>query len=146
MGKTYESTATGNYPPKIRFTSQEEAFPKGTWFVGTKVKEAQGKEFKKEAVRDGKIIVEVNSNKVFTFKIHDADPRLKIQKKNGKVWEDFPLEADQEAELNGNSQLDDKLGQVPLGQRIRATYNGKKLNESSGRYFNDYTVADEEVA
>ncbi len=142
----YKSTTSGNYPPKIRFTSQEESFPKGTWFIGTKVKETQGKVFKKEEVKDGKIVVSENSNKVFTFKVHDADDRLKVQKKDGKMWVDFSLPADGEAELNGNSQLDDKIGQVPLGQKIRVTYNGKKLNESSGRYYNDYTVKDSEEA
>lgn len=140
----YESTKGGNYPPKIRFTSQEEAFPKGTWFIGTKVKEVQGKVFRQEKIVDGKIVIEENSNKVFTFKVHDCSPDLKIQKKVGKVWEEFALEPDGEAEINGNSQLDDKLGQVPLGQKVKATFNGKKLNESSGRFFNDYTVADAE--
>lgn len=140
----YKSTSSGNYPPKIRFTSQEEAFPKGTWFVGTKVKQAQGKEFKQEKVVDGKIVTSTNSNQIFTFKIHATSDNLKIQKKNGKVWDSYDLQEDGEAELNGNSQLDDKVGQVPLGQKVRVTYNGKKLNESTGRYFNDYTVADAE--
>lgn len=134
MGE-YASTKTGNYAPKIRFTAQEEAFPKGTWFVGTLVKSANGKEFTKE---DGSKV----ANKVFTFKVHDASPDLHIQKKKGKLWENFNLEENGEAELNGNSQLDDKVGQVPLGQKIKVTYNGKKLNENSGRYFNDYTVVD----
>lgn len=142
----YKSTSGGNYPPKIRFTSQEEAFPKGTWFVGTKVKETKGKEFKKEEVVDGKIVTSTTCNLIFTFKVHDTHDKLKIQKKNGKVWEDFALPENGEAELNGNSQLDDKVSQVPLGQKIRVTYNGKKLNESSGRFFNDYTVKDAEEA
>lgn len=138
MGRVYQSISAGNFPPKIRFTAQEDTFPKGTWFIGTKLKEAMGKAFKNE---DG---TDKAPNKVFTFKMHDASDNLHIQKKNGKIWENFQLPADGEAELNGNSQLDDKVGQVPMGQRVKITYNGKKLNENSGRYFNDYTVADAE--
>lgn len=145
MGRVYESTTSGNYPPKIRFTSQEETFPKGTWFVGTKVMEKQGKVFKQEKIVDGKIVISENSNKVFTFRVHDAADNLNIQKKNGKVWESAKLDQDGEAELNGNHQLDDKLGQVEVGTRIRVTFNGKRLNESTGKYFNDYTVKDEEA-
>lgn len=141
MGREYQSTV-GNYPPKIRFTSQDEVFPKGTWFVGTKLSEKLGKEFKKEKVVDGQVVVETIANKVFTFKIHDCADNLHIDKKQNKEWVPFTLEADGTAELNGNSQLDDKIGQVPLGQRIKVTYNGKKLNESTGRKFNDYSVVD----
>src|SRR5258708_3468797 len=120
MGKTYTSTGVGGYPPKIRFTAQEEAFPKGTWFVGTKIAERMGKLFKNEKGEE-------KANKVFTFTVQDASDDLHIQKKNGKVWEHFPLPANGEAELNGNTQLDDKISQVPHGQTIKVMYNGKKL-------------------
>lgn len=139
MGKVYSSTGTAGFPPKIRFTAQEEALPKGTWFIGTKVAEKMGKLFKNEKGEE-------KANKVFTFKVHDAASNLKIQKKNGKVWEDFALDVDGEAELNGNTQLDDKLSQVLTGQRVHVTYLGKALNEATGRYFNDYKIEDAEVA
>lgn len=131
----YNSTTTGNFPPKIRFTAQEEAFPKGTWFVGTKVGEKMGRAFKNEKGEE-------KANKQFSFQVHDASDDLHIQKKNGKLWEAFNLPVNGVAELNGNTQLDDKLSQVPNGQKVKVTYNGKKLNESTGRYFNDYTVED----
>jgi hypothetical protein len=136
MGRVYESTQ-GNFPPRIRFTSQDEVFPKGTWFVGTKVGEKLGKAFKKD---DG---MEV-ANKIFTFIVHDTSEGLRIDKRKNKEWQPFPLEANGTAELAGNSQLDDKIGQVPNGQMIKVTYNGKKLNEATGRKFNDYTVEDAE--
>lgn len=144
MGKTYESSGGGGFLPKIRFTSQEESFPKGTWFIGTKTKETQGKEFTKEKIVDGKIVVEKNSNKVFTFIVHDASPDLHIQKKQDKLWVDVELDENGEAELNGNAQLDDKVGQVPLEQKVKITFTGKLLNPNSGRYYNNYTVKDAE--
>ncbi len=144
MGRTYESTKTGNYPPKIRFTSQDEVFPKGTWFVGTKLGQKLGKEFKREKVVDGKAVEEMVANLVFTFRVHAMHDELHVDKKENKEWTPFPLEQDSEAELNGNSQLDDKIGQVAVGQKIRVTYNGKKMNPKTGRKFNDYTVVDEE--
>jgi hypothetical protein len=142
MGRVYESSTSANFPPKIRFTSLDEVFPKGTWFVGTKIKEVQGKEFKQEKVVDGKVVTEMHSNKVFTFIVHDTSEDLHIDKKEGKEWKPFFLEPNGEAELNGNKQLDDKLGQVPLLQKVIVRYNGKKLNESTGRKFNDYDVRD----
>ena len=144
MGKVYERTRTGNFPPRIRFTSQDEVFPKGTWFVGTKVKEVQGKEFKKERVVDGKVVTETVSNKVFTFTLHDMSDDLYVGQRVNKEWQPVTIDIGSSVELSGNSQLDDKIGQVPLGQKIKVTYNGKKLNEKTGRKFNDYTVEDAE--
>src|SRR5258708_13084940 len=99
MGKVYESTQ-GSYAPKIRFTSQDEVFPKGTWFIGTKMKEEKGKEFKKEKIVDGQVVVELVSNKIFTFIIHDTSEGLRIHKRVNKEWQPFPLEADCTTELN----------------------------------------------
>lgn len=140
MGKVYEGSGGGNFPPKIRFTTQEEALPKNTWFIGTKIKQADGKAFNDEKG------VPKPANKIFTFLVHEVSekPELKIQKKQGKQWVDFPLDENGEAELNGNSQLDDKVGQVPMNQKVKVTYLGKALNENSGRYYNNYKVEDAE--
>ncbi len=139
MGKVYESTKTGVFPPKIRFTGDDGEFRIGTWFVGTKLSEKLGKVFKDAEGKDKP------ANKVFTFAVHDASENLRIEKKNEqKEWKPFPLDVDQEAELNGNTQLDDKLGQVSVGQRIKVTYLGKKKNPKGGKAFNDYLVEDAE--
>lgn len=136
MGKEYSSTPMGAFPPKIRFTAQDEIMPVGTWFVGTKTKETLGKQFKDEK---GNL---KPANKMFTFAVHDASDDLHIEKKNGEEWQKFPLDEDGLAELNGNTMLDDKLGQVPVGTRIKVTYLGKK----KGTRMNNYKVEDAEVA
>lgn len=134
MGKVYQRSSFES-SPVARFTGQELPLIKGTWLEGVKVNEKAGKEY---ANPDGS----KKASKIFEFTLEDASPDLRIQKKNGKVYEDTNVKVGDTVTVFGNTQLDDLLHQVPINQKIRITYNGKKLNENSGRWFNDFTVED----
>lgn len=147
MGE-YKSRNIGESSPVARFTGQELPMIKGLWMVGTKVGQRAGKEYpqtdsKGQPVLDEKGQPKFKKSLVFEFTLHDMDDRLPIQKKNGKIYENVNINIGDKVVVFGNSQLDDKLDQVPTGQKIRVTYNGKKLNENNGRWYNDYTVVDE---
>lgn len=134
----YKGNRGGDFPPRIRFTGEEGDFPKDTWFVGTKLEERELPSAFKDDQGNPK-----PPTKVYTFAVHDADEKLRIQKKEGKEWKPFDLQADGKADLMGSGQLED-VGLVPLGTKIRITYHGKKRNPSTGRMYNDFTVADAE--
>lgn len=134
----YKGNRGGDFAPRIRFTGEEGDFPIKTWFVGTKLESREIPSMYKDDQGNTK-----PPTSVFTFSVHDADPKLRIQKKDGKEWKAFDLAEDGKADLMGSGQLEDvKL--VPLGTKVRITYNGKVRNPSSGRMYNDFKIEDVE--
>lgn len=135
MGKEYGSTQIGERTPQVKFTRENETdAPAGSYFVGTKVGE--------------KWIDETSI--VFDFILEDAHENTPILLKQAdKSWKEAEVGPNSKVSIFGSksekgrlNQIADKLLQVPNGTKIKVTFNGKKQNPKTKRYFNDFTVVD----
>lgn len=106
----------------------------GTTFVGTKTGQKPGKQ---------------PGSFIFEFKIEagsTADTALATGNKiikNGKSVNEYasvPVKLHDKVCIFGDTQLNDKLAQTVIGDKVKVVYNGLKLNEKTGRAFNDYHV------
>lgn len=133
MGE-YRSTQI-ELTPQIKFTREgAEDAPAGAFVEGTLV----GNKW----VDDTSI--------VFDLMLADADERTPILLKQAdKTWKDADVKEGSKVSIFGSksekgklNQIADKLLQVKIGTKIRITFNGKKQNPKSKRYYNDFTVVD----
>lgn len=110
----------------------------GSTFVGTKSAQKNGKTDPKTG----------KTNLIFEFKIEDGDAFVGIgtdakrivNGRSCKVYEPKEVKVGDRVTIFGDTQLNDKLGQVVVGERVKITFNGFKLNEKSGNAFADYLV------
>ncbi len=135
MSKEYGSTQVGERTPQIKFTREgADDAPAGSYFVGTKISE--------KWVDDTSI--------VFDFTLETADEKTPILLKQAdKSWKDAEVGPNSKVSIFGSksdkgrlNQIADKLLQVPAGTKIKVTFNGKKQNPKTKRYYNDFTVVD----
>lgn len=133
MGE-YRSTQI-ELTPQVKFTREgAEDAPAGAYFTGTKVGE--------KWVDDTSV--------VFDFMLDDAHEKTPILLKSGdKLWKDAEVGPGSKVAIFGSksekgrlNQIADKLLQVKTGTKITVTFNGKKQNPKTKRYYNDFTVVD----
>lgn len=82
-------------------------------------------------VKDGKF------GKIFTFGIEDTDAPITLKNEAGELQE-VDVKPGDDVALFASGQLKDKLIQAQIGEKVKVTFVDKKLNQKSGRYFNDY--------
>lgn len=117
--------------PSVKFTQQNKADVPGTWFLGKKTGQKAWKD-----------------NLIFEFAIEEADERLPITipTETKGVYKDADVGPGSRVAIWGTikdgkpNQLADKLSQTQNNDRVKVTYNGKVLNEKTGRSYNDFTV------
>lgn len=103
---------------------------KGKIFVGVKVETKPGK-------KDGTY--------VYVFNVQDgttADTVLPTGEKDNKgknVYAPCEVDLGDEVAVFGDTQLNDKLSKVEVGERVKITSNGKAQSKS-GNWFNDYRI------
>lgn len=110
----------------------------GSTFVGTKSAQKPGK----TDAKTGK------TNLIFEFKIEDGDAFVGIgtdakrivNGRSCKVYEPKEVKVGDRVTIFGDTQLNDKLGQVVIGERVKITFTGFMLNEKSGNAFANYIV------
>lgn len=128
MGRVINGTQMEK-TPMVQLKEKE-----GTTFIGTKTGQKPGKqpnsfifEFKIEAGTTAETAI-ATGNKVI---------------KNGKSVNEYApvsVKLNDKVCIFGDTQLNDKLNQTVNGDRVKVVYNGLKLNEKTGRAFNDYHV------
>jgi len=64
-----------------------------------------------------------------------------IKKKEGENLVEIEVQPGDEVGVFASGQLADKLSLAEIGNEIEIQYHGKKLNEKTGREFNDFTVS-----
>lgn len=86
--------------------------------------------------------------KCYVFSIVDGTAPIKVatdktemvEGEERKVYEEVDVNVGDKVFLSPGSQLRTKLAEAQLGDTILITYNGKKLNQKTGRKFGDYTA------
>jgi len=124
--------------PTVKFTRKGQEDVPNTWVIGRLL-----------AARE----LGPNKGHIFELAIENAHDKLAIQTATGKdangknTYAEVEVKPNDVVSIFGGvsekgvaNQLEDKLSQVPAGTRIKVVYNGKKLNPSSGREYNDYSV------
>lgn len=117
--------------PSVKFTRENTPDMPGLWFIGKKV----GQKAYKDSL-------------IFEFAIEEADERLPIlmPTETKGVYKNADVGPGDKVAIWGQikdgvpNQLADKLAQTRNDDRVKVTFEGKKLNEKSGRSYNSFVV------
>lgn len=131
MGRIISGSNGGAKTPVVKFTQQNKTDIPGLWFIGKKVNQ--------KAFKDSLI---------FEFAIEEADERLPIivATEIKGVYKDADVGPGSVVSVWGQikdgvpNQLADKLSQTAKDDRVKITFEGKKLNEKTGRSYNNFVV------
>jgi RecJ-like exonuclease len=83
---------------------------------------------------------------IFEAKVEDgttADTVISTGAKDaaGKnVYAPVDIDLGDVVSIFGDTQLNDKLAQVEIGEKFKLTSNGKQQNPKTGNFYNDYTL------
>jgi co-chaperonin GroES (HSP10) len=124
MGRIIQGTTNAAKTPVVQLRE------KGKILVATKIGQKPGKK----------------SGFIFEAKVEDgttADTVISTGEKNadGKnVYAPVDVDLGDTVSIFGDTQLNDKLSQVQVGEKFKLTSNGKVQNPKSGNWYNDYTL------
>jgi uncharacterized phosphosugar-binding protein len=103
---------------------------KGKVFIGTKVGQKPGK--KGGFIFEAKIMAGTTADTVISTGAKDAAGK--------NVYASCDVEIGDAVSIFGDTQLNDKLTQVQVGETFKLTSNGKVQNPKTGNFYNDYVL------
>ena len=126
MARELTSGSGGNFPPSLKLTRKA-----GSRFVG---------------ILDGNR--ETSFGDEFTFKVVEGDafigkPTGEKNEKGHNILAEVDVAPGDKVALTTTKggQLEAKLKQAIIGEKVEIVFKGGKLNPKSGRTFNDYSVS-----
>ena len=127
MGRVIQGTAMEKTP--LVLLKEKD----GSSFIGTRTKQKLGKK---------------PGSYIFEFKVEGGETFIGMSTgkkvvKNGKPCNEYAavdVNVGDKVTIFEDTQLNDKLGQVQDGEKVKIVFNGFKLNENTGNAYADYTV------
>jgi hypothetical protein len=123
MGRIIQGT-TASKTPVVQLRE------KGKIFVGTKVGQKPGK--KGGFIFEAKVERGTTADTVISTGTKDAAGK--------NIYAPVDVDLGDVVSIFGDTQLNDKLTQVEVGEKFKLTSNGKVQNPKSGNWYNDYTL------